>query len=118
MNIYGPISEALGIPSIQISYDFSDIIHDKHVSPWNKGISTGKKGIKRPNQKIIATKRNNMYWSKKGRPIREFNCPNCNKFIKTRRPEQKACSKSCGAFLQHARMKCESVLFQGGTHTH
>ena len=45
MNIYDSISEALGIPSIQISYDFSDIIHDKHVSPWNKGISTGERSI-------------------------------------------------------------------------
>ena len=38
MNIYDPISEALGIPSIKIIYDFSDVTHLKCIAPHNKGV--------------------------------------------------------------------------------
>lgn len=58
---------------------------------------------KRPEQSAVAKKRNEEYWSKKARPIRNFNCPICSTSITTRLPTKTTCSKSCSAKLQHMK---------------
>lgn len=58
---------------------------------------------KRPEQSAIAKKRNEEYWGKKGRPIRNFSCPICSTHISTRIPTKTTCSKSCSAKLQHMK---------------
>lgn len=58
---------------------------------------------KRPEQSAVAKKRNEEYWSKKARPIRNFNCPICSTPITTRLPTKTTCSKSCSAKLQHMK---------------
>lgn len=58
---------------------------------------------KRPEQSLVAKKRNEEYWSKKARPLRNFNCPICSTFITTRIPTKTTCSKSCSAKLQHMK---------------
>lgn len=56
---------------------------------------------KRPEQSLVAKKRNEEYWKERARPIRSFNCPICHTEINTRVPTKTTCSKSCSAKLQH-----------------
>lgn len=54
-----------------------------------------RRGVKRPEQSIVAKRRNEKYWEENGRPVRSINCFVCNKEIKTRVPTQRFCSRKC-----------------------
>ncbi len=58
---------------------------------------------KRPGQSAVASKRNEIYWSSRARPIREFNCPVCDTPIITRVPTKTTCSRACSSIVQHRK---------------
>lgn len=68
----------------------------------------GQKRTQETKDKI--SKANSKRWEKEARPIREFNCPICSTFIKTRIPTKTTCSKKCSGILQGGGRKGAETL--------
>ena len=72
-------------------------------NPMHNPAVSSKFSKKRPEQSIVAKRRNELYWKNNGRPIRNFDCPICTTSITTRIPTKTTCSKSCAGKLQHMK---------------
>lgn len=58
---------------------------------------------KRPEQSIVATKRNINYWKNKKLPIIDIVCKTCKKTFKTNNKKRICCSKSCSTTYNNKR---------------
>jgi hypothetical protein len=68
--------------------------------------STSKKfKRKRPEQSVVAIKRNLEYWKDKARPILKIECKICSSPIITRIPTKETCSRQCSTKLQWQKKK-------------
>ena len=63
---------------------------------------------KRPEQSIVAIKRNHEYWKNKKLPIIKISCKNCNKEFETNNNKRLCCCKSCSAQYNHKNRTIDS----------
>ena len=64
---------------------------------------------KRPEQSIVAIKRNLEYWKNKKRPIIKLFCNICKKEFETNNNKRLCCCKSCSATYNYRKSRVDSV---------